>query len=236
MTQAPIPPIQLVLADPPWKYEDNGSRVSPEHEDCGNGYTFMETKDIAALPVRRVVHADALLFLWATSTHLLDIAEGRTPPAIRVAKAWGFTPKVLIPWIKVSDKNEPSKAKYKDHPAFKRVVDKGVKLMPGNGHYTFAVTEPLILCARGRALDLVQERLPNVIFGARGEHSAKPVEQFAYMETLTGGKLVGLEMFCRGPGRDPFHVWGKEATGHRRVALPGVGRFYGEHPSAARSA
>lgn len=231
---APIPPIQVVLADPPWQYEDQGSRVSPVHEDCARGYADMTTRDIASLPVRQVVHMDALLFLWGTSTHMLDIAEGKTPPVIRVAKAWGFTPKVIVPWLKVSDDDKPSKAKYRTHPAFRRLVDKGIKLHPGNGHYTFAVAEPLIICTRGRAVDLIAERLPNLIVAPRGKHSEKPIEQYAYIQTLTGGKLPSLELFCRGPGRDPFHVWGLEATGHRRVALPGIGKFFGDLPAPAR--
>lgn len=230
---APISPFRVVLADPPWPYNDTGSRVSPEHPDCGRGYKTMNVRDIASLPVSRLVASDALLFMWTTSTHLLDTTSGRVPPTTRVAKAWGFRPTVVVPWLKVSDDPKPSKAKYADHPALRRLTNAGIKLMPGNGHYTFSTAEFLVIGTRGAAKSLIAERLPNLIAAARDQHSEKPEEQYDYIETLTGGRGPCLELFCRGAGRDPYWVWGLEAEGERRVTLPGVGRWFGD-PEAGR--
>lgn len=86
-----------VLADPPWRFRDRGSRIAPDQrrKRLGRkGYRTLTSEQIADLPVRDVVARDALLFLWSTSAHLLD---GSSPT---VARAWGFEPKATIVWVK----------------------------------------------------------------------------------------------------------------------------------------
>lgn len=223
-----IPQFQVLLADPPWEYQDKGSRVSPDHPDCKRGYTSMSNADICKLPMRRLVADDSLLFLWTTSTHLLDLQQGRTPPAHMVARAWGFRPTVIVPWVKISESSTKSKAAYRDNPAVARLYDAGIKLMPGNGHYTFSTAEFMLICTRGRARDLIQARLPNLIVAPRGAHSEKPDEQFDFIHGLVGEGRPSIELFCRGAGRDPYWVWGLESEGDRRVMLPGIGRWFGD--------
>ena len=75
-----------VLADPPWERNQRGSRGAARH------YPLMSLEAICALPVQRLVAADAHLWLWVTNGTLHD---GRT-----VMDAWGFSYRSCLTWIK----------------------------------------------------------------------------------------------------------------------------------------
>lgn len=74
--------VDVLLADPPWNYNgrtNNGNRTShcPSHH-----YPTMSTADICAMPIKRLVARDAVLYLWVPNFLLLQ--------GIRVMEAWGF--------------------------------------------------------------------------------------------------------------------------------------------------
>lgn len=77
----------VILADNPWKYDDENSRGAAEDH-----YPTMELDEIKALPVEKHATDDAVLLLWATSPLL--------PEAIEVGRAWGFTYKASAVWPK----------------------------------------------------------------------------------------------------------------------------------------
>jgi N6-adenosine-specific RNA methylase IME4 len=194
-----------ILADPAWQFDDKGSRVSPEKST--NGYPTMPTDRIAALPVSRYATPGAFLFLWTTWTHILN------GDAATVAKGWGFTPKTVIPWFKLSDGK--SKAKYKDHPAIVWLTENEVKVQIGMGHYVRNGTEPLILCTRrpGRIPPTRQMAgaifaEPGALVASRGRHSAKPAVQYDLIETMVDGPY--LEMFARGRPREGWRALGDQ--------------------------
>jgi hypothetical protein len=83
---SPIPEGQfnVIYADPPWQY-DLSLRGSPEEH-----YPVMETKSICELKIPS--SEDAVLFLWATNPKLEE--------ALQVMKAWGFTYKTNLVWVK----------------------------------------------------------------------------------------------------------------------------------------
>jgi N6-adenosine-specific RNA methylase IME4 len=76
-----------VVADPPWYYQKDAGRGVAE-----NHYRTIPTSEICALtpPAAK----DAHLYMWVTSTHLLQ------GDARQVCEAWGFEPKQLLTWIK----------------------------------------------------------------------------------------------------------------------------------------
>lgn len=79
-------PFQLILADPPWRYEwpaEPTRRVE-------NHYPTMDLDEIKALGVPAA--DDAVLFLWANSALL--------PEAIDVMGAWGFSYRTCAVWTK----------------------------------------------------------------------------------------------------------------------------------------
>jgi N6-adenosine-specific RNA methylase IME4 len=79
----------VILADPPWKYQFSQSGAPEDH------YPTMETEDICELGKKLPVADDAVLFLWATFPKLED--------ALQVMKSWGFTYKTSAVWVKEKD-------------------------------------------------------------------------------------------------------------------------------------
>jgi N6-adenosine-specific RNA methylase IME4 len=135
--------------------------------------------DIAEM-VLDVIADDALLYLWAPNAIVL---EG-TP--VTVAKAWGFTPVQLIPWIKTTKDGEK--------PRF------------GGGHFTRVCSEQLVLCKRGRP-EILDHSIPGVILAPRRGHSEKPDAQYELVEKLGPGPY--LELFAR-KRRKGWTSWGNE--------------------------
>ncbi|MDE2468844.1 MAG: hypothetical protein KGL35_08890, partial [Bradyrhizobium sp.] len=86
---------RLIVADPPWRFvlhnEDTGS-----NKGAAAHYALMDLDEIKTLRVGDLAGADCLLLLWTTGWAL---AEGQ---AQLVARAWGFTPKSEIVWIKTT--------------------------------------------------------------------------------------------------------------------------------------
>lgn len=78
----PTGPFQIIVADPPWRYE--GGNCLP--------YPTMTFEEIKALPVRNIAQEDAILWLWTTNAHL--------PLAFSVIEAWGFEYKTVLTWVK----------------------------------------------------------------------------------------------------------------------------------------
>ncbi len=77
----------LLLADPPWRYEPNSTLPSNAIE---NHYPTLSLEEICALEVPA---ADcAVLFLWATAPKL--------PDALQVMAAWGFEYRTNAVWVK----------------------------------------------------------------------------------------------------------------------------------------
>jgi N6-adenosine-specific RNA methylase IME4 len=188
---------KAILADPPWQYSDQGSRIAPSHESSVNGYSTMPLEDIKAMPIATLAADDALLFLWATSSFLVDGS------ATEVARAWGFEPKTFLPWVKLSSTPGESKASYAGHPAVEWLTNHGVKINIGMGHYIRNCAEPLIICARGRATVPPADRLPGVLVAPRRVHSQKPLQVYDLVETLSDGPY--LELFARAV--DPREGW-----------------------------
>ena len=78
---------QVILADPPWRYDFSQS-------DCRkieNQYPTMSTEELCAMQLP--IDQDAVLFLWATAPKLED--------AFQIIKAWGFAYKSHAVWDKV---------------------------------------------------------------------------------------------------------------------------------------
>src|ERR1700693_5705923 len=81
-TDLPVGPFRVIVADPPWRYE-NGNDLP---------YPTMPIEDIKAMPVGDIADENAILWLWATNAHLRI--------AFDVVEAWGFEYKTLLTWVK----------------------------------------------------------------------------------------------------------------------------------------
>ncbi len=80
--ELPDGPFQVIVADPPWRYETGNDLP----------YPTMSIEDIKALPVESIAADDATLWLWTTNAHLRV--------AFEVVEAWGFEYKTMLTWVK----------------------------------------------------------------------------------------------------------------------------------------
>lgn len=173
---------KTVLADPPWRFVNRTGKMAPEHKRLSR-YGTMTTDEICQLPVAEVVDRTAHLYLWTPNALL--------PDALKVMHAWGFEYKTNLIWHKIR----------KDGGSDGR----------GVGFYFRNVTEMILFGVRGpspRTLAPGRSQV-NFIASRKREHSRKPDEQYALIESCSPGPY--LEMFARGTRRN-WTYWGNQAN------------------------
>lgn len=77
----------VILADPPWRYEQAGIRQEIEKH-----YPTMSIDEIKAMQIEKVAAKNSVLFLWATAPKLAE--------AVEVMTAWGFLYRTCMVWHK----------------------------------------------------------------------------------------------------------------------------------------
>src|SRR3990172_11529745 len=172
----------VILADPPWQFQNRTGKVAPEHKRLQR-YTTLTLEDIKALPVSEAAAETCHLYLWVPNALL--------PEGLAVMDAWGFHYKSNIVWHKIRKDGGPD--------------GRGV------GFYFRNVTELILFGVRGKnARTLAPGRSQvNYIATRKREHSRKPDEQYAVIESCSPCPF--LELFARGD-RANWVVWGNEAN------------------------
>jgi len=185
---------RLIIADPPWRYNDQGTRLSPQYEGkqrkSGKHYDTMSLEEICALGewIKSITAQDAILLLW--STH--PIKETHPWP---VMKAWGFRYSTAIPWVKARWDAKKKRLVYQI----------------GGGKTTRSCSEELLVCTRGKGASLVRDRgIPGAIIAPRTKHSAKPDEQYDIAERMVPCGPM-LELFAR-QIKHKWSTWGDEIS------------------------
>jgi N6-adenosine-specific RNA methylase IME4 len=170
-----------ILADPPWRFTNKTGKVAPEHRRLSR-YGTMALDEIAALPVSEIATTPAHLYLWCPNAML--------PEGLLVMKAWGFTYKSNVVWHKIR----------KDGGSDGR----------GVGFYFRNVTELVLFGVKGKNARTLApgRRQVNLLATRKREHSRKPDEQYALIESCSRGPY--LELFARGT-RKGWSCWGNEA-------------------------
>ncbi|OPY64098.1 MAG: hypothetical protein A4E56_00152 [Pelotomaculum sp. PtaU1.Bin065] len=184
---------RLIIADPPWRYNDQGTRLSPNYEGeqrkSGIRYKTMSLEEICALGgwVKSITAPDAILLLW--STHPIKF----THPAPVIA-AWGFKYSTTIPWLK--GRWDVKRGLFVPHI--------------GGGKTTRACSEELLVCLMGKGASLVKDRgIPGYIIAPRGkEHSGKPEQQYEIAERMVPGGPF-MELFAK-HRRHGWDAWGDQ--------------------------
>jgi N6-adenosine-specific RNA methylase IME4 len=173
-----------IVADPPWKFQNNTGKVAPEHKRLAR-YATLTLDQIKAIPVSEAAESTAHLYLWVPNALL---AEG-----LQVMEAWGFTYKTNLIWYKIRKDGGPD--------------GRGV------GFYFRNVTEMLLFGVKGKNARTLQRgrSQPNIIATRKREHSRKPDEQYEIFESCSRGPY--LEMFSRG-SRKGWSCWGNQAKGY----------------------
>jgi N6-adenosine-specific RNA methylase IME4 len=172
-----------ILADPPWRFMNRTGKMAPEHRRLSR-YSTLTVEEICAIPVKEAASEKAHLYLWVPNAL---IAEG-----LAVMKAWGFTYKSNIVWFKTRKDGGPD--------------GRGV------GFYFRNVTEILLFGIHGHLRTLAPgRRQVNIMISQKREHSRKPDEQYAIIESCSPGPF--LEMFARGQ-RPGWTQWGQQAEAY----------------------
>ncbi|CPS18038.1 Transcriptional activator, adenine-specific DNA methyltransferase [Mycobacteroides abscessus subsp. abscessus] len=167
----PLPTVpggfRTVLADPPWRFGNRRSGMSPE-SGLRHRYHTMALDDICDMPVSSIAADAAHLYLWVPSAML--------PEGLEVMQHWGFRYTTSITWLKTRRDGEPDGS--------------------GVGFYFRNATELLLFGVRGSLRTLPAARgMTNVITARRREHSRKPTETYWLIEQASPGPR--LELFAR---------------------------------------
>lgn len=171
-----------ILADPPWQFQNRTGKMAPEHKRLSR-YPTLTLDDIKKIPVASATADTAHLYLWVPNALL---AEG-----LQVMESWGFTYKTNLIWYKIRKDGGPDRR--------------------GVGFYFRNVTEVILFGVRGKNARTLQpgRSQENIISSQKREHSRKPDEQYALIESCSKGPY--LEMFARG-NRPNWHCWGNQAS------------------------
>lgn len=159
----------VVVADPPWSYEDKlrmgGTKGVRRSSDAH--YRTLLIDDIVALPVKQLAADDSLLFLWVPNS-LVNYG-------MRTLEAWGFEQKQVYTWVKTASG--------------------GSGLAFGMGRRFRNCTEMALVGTRGRPrpADLAQR---NCCLAPNLRHSQKPEAPQDSLERMYPGG-PWLELFAR---------------------------------------
>jgi N6-adenosine-specific RNA methylase IME4 len=182
----------VVYADPPWQFQAWSHRG--EGKGASQHYDCMTLQQVCDLPVRKVVADDAALFMW--------VVQPMLPDALRVIGAWGFEFKtVAFAWVKM-------KSTWTGDKLFYDPTDIAPRL--GLGYHTRSGFEQCWLAVRGKGYKRRAQGVPQVLHAPLRQHSRKPDEVAARIETLVGD-IPKIELFARSrrPGWD---AWGHQVT------------------------
>ncbi len=158
--------------------------MAPEHKRLSR-YPTLTLQEIKDIPVEAAVKETAHLYLWVPNALLAD--------GLQVMECWGFTYKTNLVWYKIRKDGGPDRR--------------------GVGFYFRNVTEMILFGVRGKNARTLQpgRSQENIISSQKREHSRKPDEQYALIESCSPGPY--LEMFARG-NRPNWQSWGNQADGY----------------------
>lgn len=185
--ERPTPKYRTIVADPPWHYEHSWSTFrgpgKPQVVTKQSDYPTMTVDEICNLPAGLWASDNAHLYLWTTQAYIVE--------AHRVVKAWGFTTKNLLTWVKRKDTQDA---------------------WLGMGTYYRSVTEYVLFAVRG-SLRTKEKNQANIFYGSRGQHSEKPSAFYDIVERMSPGPY--LDVFSR-KQRFNWDTWGNEAFDFRQ--------------------
>lgn len=182
----PLPKIdggfKTILADPPWAFKTyNHKTGTTPHRGADDHYQTMPMHELGFLPIADITAPNCALFMWVVDSHMDE--------ALRLGQAWGFKFKTCaFVWFK--GRNEGAVPKV------------------GMGYWTRKQTEQCWLFTKGKP-SRISKGVEQALFCGRGQHSAKPDEQYERIEALCGGPY--LELFSR-LSRPGWTAWGNQTA------------------------
>jgi N6-adenosine-specific RNA methylase IME4 len=190
-----------ILVDPPWRFQNRTGKMAPEHRRL-HRYETMTFEEIATLPVGDFALPKSHLYLWTPNALIAE--------ALQIMKAWGFTYKTNIVWMKVRKDGMPD--------------GRGV------GFYFRNVTELILFGTKGNLRTLQPGRSQvNTIISRKEEHSRKPDAQYNLIRACSPGPY--LELFAR-KKVEGWTSWGNQAESYEEERP--VIRGYNAHALSAQ--
>lgn len=167
MTPLPDKKYSIIYADPPWSYQNRGTRAA-----ASKHYDTMTIEDIKRMGVGAagggIANEDCVLFMWATFPMLRE--------ALDVIEAWGFSYKtVAFNWVK-QNRN-------------------GNGIFMGLGNWTRSNSEICLLATKGKP-KRISGSVRSVVLSPLQQHSRKPAEIRDRIVELMGD-LPRIELFAR---------------------------------------
>lgn len=157
----PEPQYVTICADPPWPF---GDKLPGAARGAASNYTLLSVQGICDFPLPDLAPSSRL-FLWRVASMQEE--------ALQVMRAWGFTPKAEIVWLKQTPKGKP---------------------WFGMGRTVRMSHEVCLIGVRGKPP--VLNRSTRSIFSAPyTRHSGKPEQFYDIVEALSPGPYV--ELFAR---------------------------------------
>ena len=147
MIPLPDKKYSIIYADPPWSYQNRGTRAA-----ASKHYGTMTVDQLKKMGVGAagggIANSDCALFMWATFPMLRE--------ALEVIEAWGFTYKtVAFNWVKQNKT--------------------GAGLFWGLGNWTRSNSEICLLAVKGKPRRM-SASVHSVILSPVQQHSRKPAE------------------------------------------------------------
>jgi N6-adenosine-specific RNA methylase IME4 len=153
----------------------------------GARYTGMSIAALSSLPIAEVCDDAAHLYLWTTNAFMYEAHD--------VARAWGFKPKTICTWGKVTPDGRPSMK---------------------TGYWFRGATEHWLFCVRG-SLRITSTTEPTLYLWPRTPHSVKPDAFYDLVERVSPAPR--LELFAR-KQRLGWDSYGNEALCHVDLVSP----------------
>jgi N6-adenosine-specific RNA methylase IME4 len=171
-------PYRVIAADCPWLFDDNlpgKGRGASKHYGCLTTYEICKLcdwDDRIPTIMDQPIADDAVLFLWRVAS--------MQQAALDVVRAWGFTVKTEIVWLKKTSEGQR---------------------WFGMGRITRAEHETCLVCTRGRP-EVLDHSIRSTfttdfegLSAKAGRHSEKPEAFYDIVEKLYKGPY--LELFAR---------------------------------------
>lgn len=150
----------------------------------------MTIDQIRQMPVGALAEDNAHLWLWTTNAALED--------AYTVVRAWGFTPRSILTWVKWP------------------------KL--GLGVYLRNSSEQVLFATKGKAPVNFRSQ-PSWFTAPTQGHSVKPEEIFSIIERVSTGAFLELFARRRPSSNKDWSVWGREIESDVEIAGYPVPRY-----------
>lgn len=191
MEDSPTKKYGVIYCDPPWEYNNAGTRGA-----AANQYQTMSYEDLAQMPIKSLAADDSVLLMWGTWPKLNEAC-------LPLMKAWGFDYVTGFPWVKIT-----SIARN----LFTSEIE--IKVPYGVGFWARGTTELVLIGRRGNPTPP-----PNGFIGLLSEnlfHSRKPDDLYEYAEAIQGPYL---ELFARRE-RQGWDVFGNQVANSIDLSTP----------------